>query len=103
MTLFGLFKKPAPVVASAPIARDRLQVLLAHERGSTGRPDLIATLREEILGVISRHIDIDADNIKVTSRRGKNISTLKVDIDIPNLGDRAATKRAKNNSEVEAA
>ncbi len=38
--------------ASAPVARERLQILLAHERGLLGQPDLLVMLREEILAVV---------------------------------------------------
>jgi cell division topological specificity factor len=38
--------------ASAPVARERLQILLAHERGLRGRPDLLGVLRAEILAVV---------------------------------------------------
>jgi cell division topological specificity factor len=37
--------------ATAPVARERLQILLAHERGLLGQSDLLVTLREEILAV----------------------------------------------------
>ena len=42
--------------ASAPVARERLQILLAHERGLRGQPDLLGLLRAEILAVVSRHV-----------------------------------------------
>ena len=45
--------------ASAPVARERLQILLAHERGMRGQPDLLGVLREEILAVVSRHVTLD--------------------------------------------
>jgi cell division topological specificity factor len=38
--------------ASAPVARERLQIRLAHERGLRGRPDLLGVLRAEILAVV---------------------------------------------------
>ena len=80
MTIFGFFK-PA---RSAPVARDRLQILLQHERVSAGPNDLIAILREEILGVISRHVDIPAEKVQVKMRRGDAVSTLEVEIELPN-------------------
>ena len=49
--------------ASAPVARERLQILLAHERGLLGQPDLLATLREEILAVVSKHMQLDPDKV----------------------------------------
>jgi len=50
MKLFNLFRR-----GSAPIARERLQILLAHERNAIHQPDLLGILREEILGLIGRH------------------------------------------------
>jgi cell division topological specificity factor len=69
--------------ASAPVARERLQILLAHERGSRGRPDLMGVLRAEILAVVSRHIVLDPEKIIVRMNRSKHVSTLKVDIEVP--------------------
>ena len=45
MSLFNFFKRRG----SAPVARDRLQILLAHERTTQGPSDLLIVLREEIL------------------------------------------------------
>lgn len=68
---------------SAPAARERLQLLLAHERVATGGSDLVTKLRDEILAVISRHVQIDDDKVRVTIERGAQVSTLAVDIEIP--------------------
>jgi len=70
--------------ASAPVARERLQILLAHERGMRGQPDLLMLLREEILAVVSRHVALDPDKVIVRMDRGRTVSTLEVDIELPN-------------------
>jgi len=44
------------LAASAPVARERLQILLEYERKLGGQIDLFAALREEILAVVNRHI-----------------------------------------------
>ena len=75
--------------ASAPVARERLQILLAHERGLLGQPDLLVTLREEILAVVSRHVALDPDKVIVRLERGNNVSTLEVDIEVPNDFDKS--------------
>jgi cell division topological specificity factor len=81
MNLFNLFKRRG----TAPIARDRLQILLAYERGSTrGAPDLLAILREEILTAVGRHVQFDPNRVNVRIDRGDKVSTLEVDIEIPN-------------------
>ena len=74
--------------ASAPVARERLQILLAHERGLRGQPDLLAILREEILAVVSRHVVLDPEKVIVRMDRGKSVSTLEVDIELPNGFDK---------------
>ncbi|WP_206454828.1 cell division topological specificity factor MinE [Aurantimonas marina] len=79
MSLFSFFSKQT----SAPMARERLQVLLAHERASVGHSDLVAQLREEILAVIAKHVQLDGDMVSVKMDRGEQVSTLEVDIEIP--------------------
>jgi cell division topological specificity factor len=79
MNLFNFFNKKS----SAPTARERLQVLLAHERSSVGHSDLVARLREEILAVITKHVQIDRDKVNVKMDRGDKVSTLEIDVEIP--------------------
>ena len=74
--------------ASAPVARERLQILLAHERGLRGQPDLLELLRSEILAVVSRHVALDPEKVVVKMDRGNNVSTLEVDIEVPNVVER---------------
>ena len=69
---------------SAPVARERLQILLAHERGMRGQPDLLSVLREEILAVVSKHVTLDPEKVIVRMERGDEVSTLEVDIEVPN-------------------
>ena len=69
---------------SAPAAKERLQILLSYERAERGKPDLVAILREEILTAIARHVTVDRDNVQVRIDRGNVVSTLGVDIEIPN-------------------
>ncbi|MCG7507768.1 cell division topological specificity factor MinE [Mesorhizobium retamae] len=91
MNLFRFFSKPQ----SAPAARERLQVLLAHERASAGGSDLVAKLKDEILRVISRHMQIDQDKVSVKMERGEQMSTLAVDVEIPFSAVKAAAGRKK--------
>lgn len=79
MSLFEFFRKKT----SAPVARDRLQVLLAHERSVIGKSDLLATLQEEILAVIAKHISIDRDAVQIKMDRGASFSTLEIDVEVP--------------------
>jgi cell division topological specificity factor len=87
MTLLDLFKRRG----SAPVARERLQVLLAYERNNRNQPDLVAVLREEIMALIARHVHVSQDDVHVNMDRGETMSTLEIDIQIPNAGAAAAT------------
>ncbi len=80
MNLLNFFSRRG----SAPVARVRLQILLAHERTVVGgKSDLVAVLREEILAVIGRHVAMEGDNVRVRMERGDQVSTLEVEVDIP--------------------
>jgi cell division topological specificity factor len=81
--LFSSRPEPSPVPATAPIARERLQILLAHERGAQGQPDLLMQLREEILAVVSRRVILDPGKVIVKMERGKRVSKLEIDIELP--------------------
>jgi cell division topological specificity factor len=79
MSLLTLFWK----ANSAPVARERLQVLLAHERLVTGKSDLVATLQEEILAVIAKHVTVDRDKVQIKLDRGATVSMLEIDVEVP--------------------
>ena len=80
MSLFDLFKRRG----SAPVARERLQVLLAYERQNRDQPDLVALLRDEIMAAITKHVQVDQEQVQISMDRGARMSTLEIDIQIPN-------------------
>jgi len=68
---------------SASVARERLQILLTHERGTEGHADLIPVLREEVLAAVARHVPVDVDKVQVKIERGEAVSLLEIDIELP--------------------
>ena len=74
---------------SAPVARERLQILLSHERAARGQRDLLALLREEILAAIAKHVTVESENVHVRMDRGDTVSTLEIDVEIPHSADAA--------------
>ncbi len=69
---------------SAPVARERLQILLAHERGIVdGQPDLVSILREEILTVVAKHVSVDQEQVRVQMNRDATASTLEIEVELP--------------------
>ena len=79
MKLFRLFKARA----TAPVARERLQILLAHERIALGPEDLLGKLRGDIIATVLRHVNVDPSKIMVKMDHDAAVSTLEIDIEIP--------------------
>ena len=73
----------AEASGSATAARDRLTVLLSHERAVIGQSKLVEALREEILAVIAKHVEIESDKVQVKMDRTETASTLAIDIEMP--------------------
>ena len=65
MSIFNWFKWKYRC-GSAPVARDRLKVLLEHEGRRRVKSDLLGQLRGEIVAVICRHVTVEPENVQVT-------------------------------------
>ncbi|NMM75832.1 cell division topological specificity factor MinE [Acidovorax sp. SRB_14] len=70
---------------TASVARERLQIILAHERSgrNAAAPDYLPALQRELLAVISKYVSINADDIKVHLERQDNLEVLEVKIELP--------------------
>jgi cell division topological specificity factor len=79
MSIFGFFRKQT----SAPMARERLQLLLSHERSWAGQSDLVSVLRGEILAVIAKHVQLDSDKVHIRVDREVHFSRLEIEVEIP--------------------
>ena len=65
--------------SSGEVAKERLRLVLAHDRADIS-PALLDTLKDEIVTVISRHVDIDADGVQVTFSQSARETRLVADI-----------------------
>jgi cell division topological specificity factor len=86
-SIFDLFRRRPP---TASAARERLQILLSHERASAGHEGLVALLREEILAVIAKHVKLDRDQVQVKVERQGDSSILEIDVTMPSAKARVA-------------
>lgn len=68
---------------SANQARDRLQILLAHERLQAKAPDYLPKLREEILQVIAKYVDIDDENLQISLDEENGFEVLELNLILP--------------------
>ncbi len=77
---------------SANVAKERLQLVLAQDRANIP-PDTLETLKDEIISVISKHIDIDVANVEVSISHGPNGNRLVADIPVR---DRRRARKTKS-------
>ena len=69
---------------TASVAKERFQIILAHERGTRSvEPDFLPALQKDLLEVISKYIKIDAKDIKVHLERDASMEVLEVKIELP--------------------
>ena len=68
---------------TASIARERLQIIVAHERGQRAQPDYIAKMQDEILEVIKKYINIDLEQVTVQMDDNDDCSVLELNIVLP--------------------
>lgn len=94
MSLFGFSLKPRRA-KSAQTAKDRLQILLAHERGSgSAQADYLPDLQRDILTVIRKYMQIEEDGVDIRMERNDDISSLEINIEMPSDSEKTA-KSAK--------
>jgi cell division topological specificity factor len=82
MKLFDYFVRPKQP-NSAQTAKDRLQILLAHERQDRSQPEYLPLLQRDIIEVIRKYIDVASDNVEIKLQRGERMSTLEIGIELP--------------------
>jgi cell division topological specificity factor len=80
--------------STAVIARERLKIVLAHERASRDAPDFLPIMQRELLDVIGRYVEIRSDMIRVNLGRSGDTSLLEINVEL----DGAAVKPAKNGA-----
>jgi cell division topological specificity factor len=70
---------------TAAVAKERLQIILAHERAgrNASTPDYLPALQQELVAVIGKYIPINPDDIKVHLERQDNLEVLEVKIELP--------------------
>ena len=78
LLLFG--NKPK----SAALAKERLQLIIAHERnGLSGKKEFLPEMQKELIAVISKYVSVNPDDIKVSLEKQGNYEVLEVNIVLP--------------------
>jgi len=81
MSLLNYFKTTKP--NSAKLAKERLQILVAHERSARNQPSYLPELQQELLKVIQKYIQVDQNSISVNFDSDDKQETLELNIIIP--------------------
>ena len=82
MTMLSFFRRPRQA-NSADTAKDRLQILLSHERTDRSGPDFLPMLQRDILEVIERYMRVGGNDVDIKLERGDDLSTLEINIELP--------------------
>jgi cell division topological specificity factor len=82
MSLLSLIFGNKPRTAS--VAKERLQLIIAHERnGLSSKQDFLPDLQKELIAVISKYVSVNPDDIKVSLEKQGNYEVLEVNIVLP--------------------
>lgn len=81
MSLFGNFRSSRRNTAA--VAKERLRIIVAHERMQRDGPDYLPLLKKEIMEVVCRYVRVDPDQIKVQLEREGNREVLELNITLP--------------------
>ncbi len=83
MNIISFFRSRPKEKRSAEAARDRLQIVLAHERISLNGDDFLPRLQREIMEVVARYVAIDPDQAVVKLEQDGDLSTLEIEVSLP--------------------
>ncbi len=81
---------------SASIAKERLKIVLAHERAGRNAPDFLPMLQKELLAVVGRYVEMSEDMIRVTLANSGDISSLEINIEIEGAKLKTPSSRELN-------
>lgn len=81
MSFFNYFRNKKN--NSASIARERLQIIVAHERSQRDQPDYLPALQQEILAVIRKYVQIEDDQVQVQLDKNDSCSVLELNVTLP--------------------
>jgi cell division topological specificity factor len=95
MSLLDYFRSSKSKTAS--VAKERLQILVAHERYYRNKPSYLPQLQEELMQVIRKYVQVDQDAISVKFEQDDNQETLELNIILPDTqGPRNTPDQVRN-------
>ncbi|MGA7296402.1 MAG: cell division topological specificity factor MinE [Rhodanobacteraceae bacterium] len=71
--------------SSANVARERLRIIVAQERSTRNAPDYLPMLRSELLEVIRKYINVEADQVQINVEHDGNNELLELSVSLPDV------------------
>lgn len=73
---------------SASLAKERLQIIIAHERGERDKPVYLAALQKDLLDVIAKYVKIEKDDVKIDLDCKEGCSILELNVVLPAVANK---------------
>jgi cell division topological specificity factor len=89
MGLLDIFRSSRPNKGTASVAKERLQILVAHDRAERHRPSYLPKLQREILEVIRKYVEVDMNAVSVNYEQDSQHEILELNIVLPDTPQRA--------------
>ena len=83
MAIGDLFNRSSKDTASARVAKERLKVIVAHERRVRNAPSYLPALQNDILSAIRKYVEINQDQLQIELNDDGNCSVLEININLP--------------------
>lgn len=80
MSIFNYLRRRS---STASVAKERLQIIISHERSQRNTPDYLPKLQDEILAVIAKYVNISRDQVSVNLERTGDNAVLELNITMP--------------------
>lgn len=93
MGLLDYFRSSRP--SSAAIAKERLQILVAHERSQRSQPDYLVAMQKDLLEVVRKYVNIEQDAITVSMEQDENREILELNIVLPEDNEHQRSPRPR--------
>ena len=79
----GIFSYFRTKKNTAEVAKNRLQIIVAHERAQNGGYEFLPRLRQDLLLVVQKYVHVELDNIRVDVNRDGDCEVLEFNVTLP--------------------
>ena len=78
---------------SAKVAKERLQIIIAHERVTRDKPDYLTAMQQDLIDVIAKYVNINKEDVKIDLERQDGCSILELNVTLPNVIEKGEVRK----------